>query len=148
MIFIEFDLSAAELHVLAREADETKMIGVLESGEDPHVATASFMFGTPKDIIKKEEKLLGHSTDSAEIQRVRELQVPEIFDQSNFPPVSTMTLRQAGKKCLTPDHEVLTPNGWIRIDEFDWENDLLAQWENGEVTFVKASALHIYEMED
>lgn len=74
------------------------MIEVLTSGRDPHTATAHFMFGTPEEVILKESELLGSTTDSAEIQFVRENEIPEIFELSEFPPVGTMTLRQAGKK--------------------------------------------------
>lgn len=98
MFFLEFDLSAAELWVLAHEAGEEKMIEVLTSGRDPHVATANYMFGTPEEIIEKESELLGSTTDSSEIQFVRENQIPEIFEHSEFPPIGTMTLRQSGKK--------------------------------------------------
>lgn len=41
-------------------------------------------------------------------------------------------------ECLTPDHEVLTPDGWVRIDQITTEHKV-AQWdyETREVSFVQ-----------
>jgi len=38
--------------------------------------------------------------------------------------------RLADNECLTPDHEVLTPNGWIPISQVSLSNKI-AQWEYG-----------------
>lgn len=37
--------------------------------------------------------------------------------------------------CVTGDHEVLTPDGWVRFDSI-MEGTPIAQWDNGEVRFV------------
>lgn len=44
----------------------------------------------------------------------------------------------AKNECLTPDHEVLTPDGWKRIDQVTTD-DKVAQWdrESFEISFVK-----------
>ena len=34
---------------------------------------------------------------------------------------------RTGRYCLTGDHEVLTPNGWVRLDE--WEGGRILCWE-------------------
>lgn len=49
---------------------------------------------------------------------------------------------RTGRFCLTGDHEVLTDNGWKRMDE--WEGGRIACWNpNGEmVSFQKANALN------
>lgn len=47
--------------------------------------------------------------------------------------------------CVTGDHEVLTPTGWVRIDE--WENQPIAEWDRGTaaVSFKIPKAYHKYE---
>jgi len=49
---------------------------------------------------------------------------------------------RSGRWCLTGDHEVLTRNGWVRLDE--WTGGTIACWSpNGEiVSFKYATALH------
>ncbi len=42
----------------------------------------------------------------------------------------------AGLNCVTGDHEVLTRRGWVRIDQWD-PQDEIAQWDNGVVSFVR-----------
>jgi DNA polymerase family A len=49
--------------------------------------------------------------------------------------------------CLTGDHEVLTPEGWRRIDECS-ENTILAQWDDWNISFVKPQAYYKYEVEE
>jgi len=45
-----------------------------------------------------------------------------------------------GRWCLTGDHEVLTPNGWVRLDE--WQGGDIACWnENEQVSFQESEAL-------
>lgn len=48
---------------------------------------------------------------------------------------------RTGRYCLTGDHEVLTPTGWVRLDE--WDGGKIATWSpNGEIiSFQKANAL-------
>lgn len=47
-----------------------------------------------------------------------------------------------GRMCLTGDHEVLTPNGWVRIE--DWSGGRIATWNpTGEqIAFSEAKAVH------
>lgn len=45
-----------------------------------------------------------------------------------------------GRYCLTPDHEVLTPNGWVRFDE--WNGGKIANWSPaGGITFEESEAV-------
>lgn len=47
---------------------------------------------------------------------------------------------RTGRWCLTGDHEVLTPNGWARLDE--WQGGEIACWNVDEtVDFMEAKAL-------
>lgn len=47
-----------------------------------------------------------------------------------------------GRMCLTGDHEVLTPSGWVRIE--DWSGGRIATWNpTGEqIAFSEAKAVH------
>lgn len=47
-----------------------------------------------------------------------------------------------GRMCLTGDHEVLTPSGWVRIE--DWAGGRIATWNpSGEqIAFSEAKAVH------
>lgn len=95
MVFIEIDLAGAEWVVVAYLAQDPNMIRVVETGADPHVATAEMMFGVPAEVIVRENKLIGHETDPVRITKLR-AQVPEVHQASFLP--RTMSLRQAAKK--------------------------------------------------
>src|SRR5581483_8532442 len=59
-------------------------------------------------------------------------------------------IRQAAKSashgCLTGDHEILTPQGWKKIDTCD-DSTVLAQWDmsNSSISFVKTQKFHEYD---
>ena len=60
---------------------------------------------------------------------------------------------RTGRWCLTGDHEVLTPDGWVRLDQ--WEGGRIACWSPNEtVSFQKSEALQfdyegpVYEYKD
>lgn len=50
-----------------------------------------------------------------------------------------------GRWCLTGDHEVLTRNGWVRLDQWDDQDDIL-QWDDLDdaLSFAPASANRFY----
>lgn len=49
--------------------------------------------------------------------------------------------------CVTGEHEVLTPEGWVRIDS--WKGEDVAQWkEGGEVDFVCPTKYHTYDVKE
>lgn len=47
-----------------------------------------------------------------------------------------------GRMCLTGDHEVLTPSGWVRIE--DWSGGRIATWNpvGEQIAFSEAKAVH------
>jgi len=47
------------------------------------------------------------------------------------------TGRWSGCECVTEDHEVLSENGWVSIQNWN-ETDRIAQWNDGRITFVRA----------
>ncbi len=121
------------------------MIDVHRRGVSPHPITAEFMTGVPAEMVIREDKLVGHETNPKELERLRRERIPEIFDAATMFLPRSMSCRQAGKKCVSADTEVLTPGGWIRIDEFDPETDVLAQWQRGIITFEPSDGMHVEE---
>ncbi len=97
-IFISMDKAKAEWVITAYVCNDAKMIGAIEAGEDVHAKTISEMTGVPMDLIKKEQKIIGHLTDAIEIEKLRLQHIPELLDiEASFLP-RTMSLRQCGKK--------------------------------------------------
>lgn len=97
-IFLDFDKRQAEWIIVAYEAQEEQMLAAIEAGLDTHIHTAHIMTGVPKDIIAKEAKITGHSTDPEFIQKARETHCREIFNCGAIFLPRTMSVRQAGKK--------------------------------------------------
>ncbi len=95
MIILSFDKRQAEWVVCAFLAKDARMIEVVEKGLDPHTRTGHLISGAPEDLIQKEHKLIGHSTDPFDIEEKR---------VGVFPPGNswllprTMSIRQCGKK--------------------------------------------------
>lgn len=40
-----------------------------------------------------------------------------------------------GVNCFTPEHEVLTPTGWVRMDEYEEGTPIMQWWEDGRLSF-------------
>lgn len=92
----EVDKSQAEWVVVAYYSGDDQMIHVIENGLDPHAYTAFLMFDCPIELIQKESKLVGHTTDPETIFDIRRQYIPEVLD---LPFITrTMSMRQAGKK--------------------------------------------------
>ncbi|KKM05053.1 hypothetical protein LCGC14_1757970, partial [marine sediment metagenome] len=96
-IFIELDLRTAEWVIVAYDSGDANMINALETGIDVHAYTASQMFGIPVDVIKFEDKILGHTNDPEEITKKRPLIKQLDPYRDNWVP-RTMSMRQCGKK--------------------------------------------------
>lgn len=60
-----FDLSQAELRVMAGEAGETSLIRAFENNEDIHTATAASMFRIPRDKVTKQDRSRGKTLNFA-----------------------------------------------------------------------------------
>ena len=95
--FFEFDLAGAEWVVVAYLTKDQRMIDVCLGDESPHTVTANAMFGISPDIIKAEDKALGHATSSALLLEGRKRDFPMLLEPGVFVPRG-MTLRQAGKR--------------------------------------------------
>lgn len=143
-------------------AGERKMIKVMEDywagiGPDPHTATASMITGLSIDLVKQEEqyfeeKNLGHTSDLSIIASARkeifkkDLAAEAAYKRALFIP-TTMTLRQAGKKCLVPDTEVLTPTGWITIDRLTTQHKIMT-WDQEKLSFSQVKEMHEYPVNE
>lgn len=96
-MMFEIDKAKAEWVVVAYISGDPNMIKVIEEGLDPHIHTAFLMTDVPKDIIKAEDKIVGHTTDPFEIKRLRDEHFPGLTKAYSFLP-RNMTIRQCGKK--------------------------------------------------
>ncbi len=95
-IMFEVDKRQAEWVVVAYASGDANMLKAIEDGIDVHTHTASLMFNSPADIIKAENKLIGHIKDPEHIAEIRNSE-PEFSKLcANWP--RTMSARQAGKK--------------------------------------------------
>lgn len=98
---LEFDLAGAEWVVVAYLSGDENMLRVVESGKSPHVATGSFIFGIPEELVIKEHKIVGAHTDPTMIRQLRLEHIPELFDLEGQPGVflpRIFSCRQGGKK--------------------------------------------------
>lgn len=96
-VFMEVDKRQAEWVVVAYASGDANMISAIEKGIDVHTHTASLMFDTDPDLIKLENKVIGHSSDASIIQDIRlKDELLSKFFSLNWP--RTMSLRQCGKK--------------------------------------------------
>lgn len=116
--FIEVDKRQAEWVVVAYCSGDANMISAIESGTDVHVHTASLMFDVPPEIIKHENKLIGHVTDSSIIRELRysDEKISSIASGS-WP--RAMSLRQCGKKSNHGLNYDEGPNGFALINEIE-----------------------------
>ena len=120
MLLIEFDLAGAEWVVVAYLSGDKNMIGVVESGKSPHVATASFISSVPEEMVLADHKLLGNNTNATDILALRIEHLPKLIDLQEqgaiFLPRS-MSLRQMGKK----SNHGLNYNMKYRRAALEWE---------------------------
>lgn len=96
-MLLEVDKRQAEWVVVAYFSNDANMIKAIKSGVDVHSYTASLMFDVPIDLVKYENKLIGHSTNAENIHDIR---MADELIQKYYTPKwpRTMSLRQCGKK--------------------------------------------------
>lgn len=96
-VLVEFDKRQAEWVVVAYLANDANMITAIKEGVDVHTHTAHLMFDVPKEIIKHDSDITGHSTSSAAIHQMRmEDEILQKFYTDKW--IKGMSLRQCGKK--------------------------------------------------
>ena len=143
-MLINFDLAGAEWVVVAYLTRDPTMLEVVKSGKSPHVVTGMRFSDLPEDLILKDHKLVGENRNPELIRSLREEHIPEIYKGSYVP--RTMSIRQAGKKCLVGETEVLTYKGWKRIDSLVY-GEHVAQSRvpvGSSIEFVVPTELHAY----
>jgi len=97
-VMVEMDKRQAEWVVVAYVSGDENMVRILEEGGDPHEHTGFLITGCPKELIRKENKAVGHATSPADIEAARLEHCPEIFDLK-LPFIPRMfSIRQGGKK--------------------------------------------------
>lgn len=94
--FLEPDKRQAEWVVVAFLSGDANMLEVIRTGKDPHTHTASLMFNVPTEIVVRESKLVGSTTDSEELLARREAD-PILRDLIRILP-RIFSMRQGGKK--------------------------------------------------
>lgn len=119
-LLMEFDLAGAEWVVVAYASGDGRMIDVVETGKDPHATTATLITGAPLELILRESKLVGHTTDAVEIEEIRREQIPEVFNTQlvDFLPRS-MSMRQCGKKTNHGCNYIMGPVQFADFSELD-----------------------------
>ena len=110
----EFDKRQAEWVETAYLSGDANMMEVIEKGLDAHIRTAQLMYGAPVELIEKEAKIIGNSTDEAFIREARQKHCPEVFAYN--PPVN-MSMRQAGKKSNHGMNYDLSPIGFSEANQ-------------------------------
>lgn len=125
-VMFYFDLAQAEARIVAYRADIPKWKedferARLDGSFDCHRSLASDMFKVPYD------------------------EVPVDDWDGNTP-----TMRYIAKRCLTPDHQLLTRDGWKNIDELAntsaeiavWDDHNRMKWETPKSWYVSADEYH------
>lgn len=113
----EIDKRQAEWVVMAYLSNDANMIQTVEDGSDSHVHTAHLMFGVEKEIIEWENKVVGNSSDSDYIARVRGEDPILARYTANFP--RTMSARQCGKKSNHGLNYDEGPNTFALLNEIE-----------------------------
>jgi len=120
-VFVEVDKRQAEWVVVAYVTGDANMIAAVEAGIDVHTHTASLMFNVSPEIIKREHKLNGHTTN-AEIVLENRKNDPLIYEAMRtcgkvWP--RSMSLRQCGKKSNHGLNYDESYHGFAMINEID-----------------------------
>lgn len=122
-VYYAFDLEQAENRIVAYVGEIIEMIECFEKNIDVHARTGRMIMN-----ISYNGK------------------IPEDVNVRDLCPFGdgTHTWRDWGKKCVVGETEVLTPAGWIKIEDWDYKHLPIAQWEhNRNIKFIMASNLYI-----
>lgn len=117
---LEFDFAGAEQVVMGWLMHEPQHIRLGKLGV--HAFVASHILGRPADLTWSDADLKAYFKA---IKGAKDTQVADIYDQS----------KRTVHGCVPGDHEVLTPQGWVRFDKLT-AGTPVAQWERGQISFV------------
>lgn len=111
------DLKGAESMFVAYETGDENYIKAADSG-DSHTLIASKLFGIP--AVKDEaEKVYSHGRSYRDISKASQ------------------------HACVTPGHEVLTKNGWVKVEDYDGTTPI-AVWDE-QVQFESPSRWNVHD---
>lgn len=132
-MLVEFDLAGAEWVVVAYLCGDANMLRVVENGLSPHIETGKLISRAPEDLVVREHKLIGSSTDADWIEQKRREELPELLSGDYFIPRS-MSIRQAAKKS---NHGL---NYNMRYKRFALENEMMENEAEPIVTLYRTVA--------
>lgn len=92
-----------------------------------HSFLCSHLLNNPADLSWDDQKL---GEFLSQFKKSKDPKVKELYARS----------KRCVHGCLGPDHEVLTPMGWVRLDQYS-EGTPVAQWDAGKLSFVIPSKL-------
>ena len=119
-VVLERDYSQGELRVIACIADEKNMIAAYKAGMDLHVKTSARFSKHTYESLAALEK-----TDLHRYEEIRQL-----------------------GRCYSGDTEVITQQGWVRLDQLPQGVEVLQYEPNGALSFVKPLAYHQYQSQE
>lgn len=88
-VFLNVDLAGAEWVIVAYLCASKSMLEVVQSGESPHVCTASFMYGIERKEISREDKENDSVKDPKILAEWRNINWPDV-DKKLLPEASTL----------------------------------------------------------
>lgn len=117
-VFVDCDKRQAEWIVVAYLTGDANMISAIEQGIDVHTHTAHLMYNVSYEIIKKEHKLCGSTSDSDYIAELRngDLDIVKAMRDSGKVWPRTMSLRQNGKKS---NHGLNYGETWFQFSQLN-----------------------------
>lgn len=110
--FFDMDLSKADLRIVAWESDEKELKAMLKEGRDPYIETAREYYKDPT-IMK--------TRTSGETN-----------------PTYTR-FKSFAHACVTAGHEVLTPFGWVAVQDYDGSSPIMTCSLDGRAWFERPS---------
>ena len=112
------DQQGAESRMVAYMSGDENYIKAVESS-DVHSMVCSMIWGMAPD--KKETEVI-------------------FYRDKTFRDIAKV----GGHGCLTPGHEMLTPWGWVSVEDYDGKAPI-ATWTNGEISFEQPRAYGVWD---
>jgi len=124
----EFDYSGIEAVLTGWVAQDPSYIRLAQLG--PHGCLAYLAIGEAVDLSEPDDVLMAKFKRMKSGAHPATQADPFLYDRS----------KRVVHGCLAPDHEVLTPTGWVRLDQYV-DGTPVAQWDNGALMFVVPTAV-------
>lgn len=141
--FGQVDQAGAEALIVAYLTIGKKFRELFLQGIKSHNYVALHLYN---DIWKTSFSEAGHWLELPPGGLKKEKRWPEFLKMIKEDEIRYYTAKKTCH-CVTPDHEVLTENGWITIDQWKGENILIYNPETSAAYFDKPSTMNIFEYE-